>query len=115
MARNVAVIIRYSPFNTIKSVEAFRLSVGLTLEGNRVDLLLMEEGVWNALPLKAKALERPDAEQFIQAMELCGVTGHVDYQAIPPTLRNEIRREFQKKSREEMIDLIRKSDLVIPF
>lgn len=109
------MIIRSSPLNTLKSVEAFRLSIGLTLEGNRVDLLLMEEGVWNALPFRARTVERPDAEQYIQAMELCGVTGHVDWQEIPSPFRSAIRGEFRKKSKREMIDIIDQAELVIPY
>jgi sulfur relay (sulfurtransferase) DsrF/TusC family protein len=115
MAKNIAVIIRHSPLNTIRSVEAFRLGIGLTLEGNRVDLFLMENGAWNALSISPNSLQRPDVDQFIQSMELCGVKGYVDSIELPPTYLLQIRKEFQIRSKEEMFRIIRQADVVIPF
>lgn len=115
MPKQVAVIIRTSPFNTLKSVEAFRLGIGLTLAGNRVDLLLMEEGVWNALFANSSLLNRPDANQFIQSMELCGVNGYVDVGNLPASYHQNIRREFQKKTKEDMFNIIHKADIVVPY
>lgn len=115
MSKKVAVILRHSPFNTLKSVEAFRLGIGLTLEGNRVELLLMEEGVWNALFMESGLLGRPDVDQFIQTMELCGVSGYVDSEALPPPYHPKIRGEFKKKTRGELLQIIDQADIVIPF
>jgi sulfur relay (sulfurtransferase) DsrF/TusC family protein len=115
MAKKVAVIIRHSPFNTLKSVEAFRFGIGLTLEGNRVELLLMEKGIWNALSVESGRLGRPDVDQFIQAMELCGVSGFVDSEALPLSYHPRIRGEFRKKTRGELIKMIDQADIVVPF
>jgi sulfur relay (sulfurtransferase) DsrF/TusC family protein len=115
MAKKVAVIIRTSPFNTLKSVEAFRLGIGLTLEGNKVDLLLMEKGVWNSLSGQSRSLERPDVDQFIQSMELCGVNGFVDSETLPTSYHSRIRGEFQKKTKEELLQMIHQADIVVPF
>jgi sulfur relay (sulfurtransferase) DsrF/TusC family protein len=115
MAKRIAVIIRSSPFNTLKSVEAFRFGIGLTLEGNKVDFLLMEKGVWNSLSVQSGALGRPDVDQFIQTMELCGVNGFVDSETLPLSYHPRIREEFKKKTKGELFQIIHQADLVIPF
>ncbi|HXN05638.1 MAG TPA: DsrE family protein [Nitrospiria bacterium] len=113
--KRVAVIVRNSPFNTLKSVEAFRMSIGLTLEGNQVDLLLMEAGVYNALPSVSTTIKRPDMNQFIDTMELCGIGVYLESEALPLPLHSKIRPQMTKKSRKELMEMIHRADVVIPF
>jgi len=115
MPKTVAIVIRTSPLNTLKSVEAFRLGIGLTLQGNKVKLLLTESGAWNALPLKGRLLERPDADQFIQSMELCGVDAYVDSESLPASLLPGIRPEFRIRTNREVMEIIERAEEVIPY
>lgn len=113
--KRVAVVIRNSPFNTLKSVEAFRMGIGLTLEGNQVDLLLMEAGVFNALPSVSTHIKRPDMNQFIDTLELCGIAVYLESEALPLPFHSKIRPQMTKMSRKELMEVIHRADVVIPF
>jgi sulfur relay (sulfurtransferase) DsrF/TusC family protein len=115
MGKKVAVIIQTSPLNTLKSIEAFRMSVGLTLEGNHVDILLLGNGVWNALPINSKKIERPDVNQFMDALEMCGIGAYVESEAFPPSGQSGIRAGFKKKSKSELIQMIHHAEVVISY
>jgi sulfur relay (sulfurtransferase) DsrF/TusC family protein len=115
MGKKVAVIIQASPLNTLKSIEAFRMSVGLTLEGNHVDIFLLGNGAWNALPMNSKKVERPDVNQFMDVFEMCGIGAYVESEALPPSGQPEIRAGFQKKLKRELIQMIYQAEVVIPF
>ncbi len=115
MGKNVAVIVRTSPFNTLKSVEAFRMGVGLTLEGNHVDILLMEEGVWNAIPASSRKIERPDPDQFIQSLEICGMGAYVDIERLPAAFHSKIRVGIRGKTKKELVQMIEEAEVVIPY
>ncbi|MBI1821183.1 MAG: DsrE family protein [Nitrospirae bacterium] len=115
MGKNVAVIVRTSPFNTLKSVEAFRMGVGLTLEGNHVDILLMEEGVWNAIPASSRKIERPDPDQFIQSLEICGIGAYVDTERLPAVFHPKIREGIRGKTKKELVQMIKTAEVVISY
>jgi len=115
MAKRIAIILRYSPLNSIRGPEGFRLGVGMTLEGNNVDLILMGQGAWSALPLQSSKVGRPDANQFIDSLELCGITAYVDFEEIPVSLQSKLRKEFVKKEKSELFQLISRADVVISF
>ena len=113
--KKVVVIVRTGTFNTLKSVEAFRMGVGLTLEGNHVDILLMEEGVWNAIPAVSRSLERPDADQFIQSLEICGIGAYVDSERLPSSFHPKIREGIRGKTKKELVQMIQQAEVVIPY
>ncbi|MHB8483096.1 MAG: hypothetical protein ACYDBV_10280 [Nitrospiria bacterium] len=115
MGKKVVVIVRSGPFNTLKSVEAFRMAVGLTLEGNLVDILLMEDGVWNAIPATSRNLERPDPGQFIQSLEICRIGAYVDSERLPFSFHPKIREGISGKTKNELLQMIRQAEVVIPY
>ena len=115
MGKKVAVVVRTGPFNTLKSVEAFRMGVGLTLEGNHVDILLMDDGVWNALRATSGQLERPDAEQFIRSLEICGIGAYVDSERLPSAYHPKIREGIGRKTKKELVRMIDQAEVVIPY
>src|SRR3569832_1541197 len=64
--KRVLLIVQESPFNTLRTSEAFRMTMGLILSENEVSILLMGDGVLNLLPLKAEAIGQPSIESYLE-------------------------------------------------
>ena len=64
--KKVLVIIQDSPFNTLRTSEAFRMAMGLILSDNHVSVLLTGDGVWSLLPLQAEQIGRPSIQTYLE-------------------------------------------------
>lgn len=77
--KKVTVVARRSPFNSVKSSEALRQSVGLTMSDNEITLLLLDAGAWLAVPHSPEVIGGGETRQHIEA--LCNLGGKVKVEA----------------------------------
>lgn len=68
----VAVIIRRSPLNSVLAAEGLRQAVGLTLAENQVNVYLLGEAVWLALPLAPQVVGGEPIAKHLEALAMLG-------------------------------------------
>jgi len=113
--KSVILVVRTSPFNTIVLPEAMRMGVGLTVCDNSVNILLIDDGVWNVLRLAPHIIGRPDISESMELFQACGVRVFADEMSLKERDITECRSDIEKVSREDAYKLIADSDVVISF
>ena len=113
--KRVVVILRHTPLNHIKNLEAFRLGLGLTLSNNEVTVAMVDEGVLNAINLKPEIVDRPSVSSFLEYYEDVGIRSIADKDSVKRFGLTELRDEVVLVERQEIIDAIRDAEVVIPF
>ncbi|MFQ6072615.1 MAG: DsrE family protein [Methanosarcinales archaeon] len=113
--KNIVVIIRNSPFNTIKNSEGLRMSVGLTLKDDKVTVVFMDNGVWSATELNPEVINAPDTENQFSALKMLNCKIIADAQSLEERNISKTLDFITIKNREEISKLIAESDIVIPF
>lgn len=113
--KKVVVLIRSSPFNTIKASEAIRLALGLTLSKNQVFVIMLDEGVWNAKDIRPKDIKRPEVSQFLELYSACKIKQMVDSLSLDERNITDIRNDVESIDRQEVLSRLTEADVVIPF
>lgn len=113
--KNIVFIIRTTPFNTIALPEAMRMAIGLTVQDNRVNILLIDDGVWNALKLAPHIIERPDIYESMDLFSVCGVRVFADEVSLGEREISEYESHIEKISRKDAYNLISSCDVVMSF
>lgn len=113
--KNVVFIIWATPFNTVVFPEALRMAIGQTVSDNRISLLLMGDGVWNALGLTPHIIGRPDITESMELLSACGVKVFADEIALKEREIAEHGTHVEKISRSGVYHLITDADVVMNF
>lgn len=113
--KSVLVIVQDGPFNTTQSGEGFRMSMGLTLSGNDVSLLLMGDGVWNLLPLRAERIQRPSIQTYLEYFPKVRLQLLAEAEALAEREIHEVPEGTRIVPRQEALALISEAEVVIPF
>ncbi len=113
--KNLLLIIRTTPFNTVSVPEAFRMSIGLTVHDNRVTILLIDDGVWNSLSIAPHIIGRPDINDSMELFSACGIKVFADEGSLKERNISECDGHVEKLSRQEALGLIAGSDVVLSF
>jgi sulfur relay (sulfurtransferase) DsrF/TusC family protein len=113
--KKVLVVVQDGPFNTIRSSEAFRMSIGLTLSENHVSLLLVDDGVFNLLPLHAEKIGRPSIQTYLEYFPKVHLTLLADAEALAGRGIQSVPQGTKVIRHEEALSLISEADVVIPF
>lgn len=113
--KKVVVLIRKGPFETIRTPEALRITLGLTLGNNQVTLLYIGKGVTNLLPLKAQQIQRPPSSESIELFPSCGVKQLADQNSLEHWEIKDILPSIEIVNREVILSIIHSSDVVMPM
>ncbi len=113
--KQVVVVLRHTPLNHIKNLEAFRLSLGLTLSNNEVVIAMVDEGVLNAIPFEPPVVDRPDVSSFLELYEAVGIRSIADGAALQRYGLATVRDGVEVSDRKTIIKLICQAEVVIPF
>ena len=111
--KNLLIIIRTTPFNTVSVPEALRMSIGLTVHDNRVSILLIDDGVWNSLRVAPHTIGRPDINDSMELFSACGIRIFADEASLKERNITECDGNIEKLSRQEAIGLILESDVTL--
>lgn len=116
MTKQITVLIRHSPFNTIRASEALRVAVGYTLAPNRVTALLMGYGVaGGASALRPDRIGRPETAKHIEALKALGHRVVADRSAHEALGDFPLYPEVELLDRAEVLKLLEESDVVVPY
>lgn len=113
--KKVLVIIQDGPFNTIRSSEGFRMTMGLSLAENEVSLLLMKDGVFNLLPLRAEAIGQPSIQTYLEYFPKVRIQLYAEAGALADRGIRSLPEEVRTISYQEVSKLISTAEVVIPF
>ena len=113
--KKIVIIIRSTPFNTLALSEAFRMGIGMTLSDNKVNILLIGDGVWSVLSLSPHMIGRPNLFESIELFSACGVRIVADGLSLEERNISEYESHVEKVSRDEVYKIISDSDTVISF
>ncbi len=113
--KKIVVLVEDGPFNTVRSSEAFRMSIGLTLAENEVCIVLVGDGVFHLNKLRGANIGRPSIYDVMGVFEQIDLKLYADAEAMlarkieaPPEMTREL------PSPDVML-LIREADVVLPF
>ncbi|MDH5527353.1 MAG: DsrE family protein [Nitrospirota bacterium] len=113
--KHVVLLLRHTPLNHIKNLEAFRLGLGLTLGHNEVTVAMLDEGVFNAVSFHPEVVDRPEVAEFVSYYEAVGVRQLVERESLEKYGVTRLREDVQTVDRKEIIATLRTADVVIPF
>lgn len=114
MKKNVAVIIRQTPFNTIKNKEGLRMCVGATLKENTVTVIFMGPGVISAGKIRPEVIGAPVLKSEFEAFGLLKMRRIADRRAVEQ-YKVELQDDIQTISLEDIADILANSDVVISW
>lgn len=113
--KKVAVLIREAPLATVRTSEALRMAVGLTLSDHQVHVLYLGDGAYAALDLKPEAVAQPGTQQSLELFEGMKVRQWVERQSLAPWALPLLRKGVEVKDRADILALLRRVEAVIPF
>ena len=113
--KKVLVLIQDGPLNTLRSSEGFRMTMGLSLADNEVSLLLMGDGVFNLLPLKAERVEQPSIQTYLEYFPKVHVRLYAEAGALADRAVQSLPEGVKRISYQEAFQLISAAEVVIPF
>jgi sulfur relay (sulfurtransferase) DsrF/TusC family protein len=113
--KKVLVIVQDSPFNTLRSSEGFRMTMGLSLSDNEVSLLLMGDGVFNLLPLRAEVIGQPSIQTYLEYFPKVRVQLYVEAEALAEREISSLPPGTRLLPHREALGLISAAEVVIPF
>jgi sulfur relay (sulfurtransferase) DsrF/TusC family protein len=113
--KRVVLVLRRTPLNHIKNLEAFRLGLGLTLSNLEVTVAMVDEGVFNAIEMKPEIVDRPGVDAFLTYYEDVGIRLLAEREALERHGVTALRKGVEAVDRKAIVETIRHADVVIPF
>ena len=115
--KEIVVIIRHSPLNSIKDAEALRMSVGLTLADDAVTAILVEKAAWLAVPLAPSTIDGGEITKPINTLGLLGMKVKVEEEALAKygIDQQELLKGIEVISRAEIAREIAAADAVVVY
>ncbi len=113
--KKITVIVKNLPMNTRRNYEALRMSVGLTLCGDNVTVVFMDDGVYSAAPVKPELIGAPTLKKEFEALPMMKCTMFADKPSIDKRRIKNLVPDVKPAGRDEIVRKITGSDIVIPF
>lgn len=113
--KKIVFVIRTTPFNTVALSEAFRMGIGMTASDNKVNILLLGDGVWNVLNLSPHLIGRPDLYESMELFSACGVRVFADDASLKERNIEVLESHVEKVCRDAVYKIISDSDTVMSF
>ncbi len=113
--KKITVIVRNLPMNTRRNAEALRMSVGLTLCGDKVTVVFMDDGVYSAAPAKPELVGAPTLKKEFEALPMMKCIMLADKPSLEKRGIKNLVPNVKPAGRDEIVNTITGSDIVIPF
>jgi sulfur relay (sulfurtransferase) DsrF/TusC family protein len=91
------------------------MSMGLTLAGDEISLLLMGDGVWNLLPLQSETIGRPSIQTYLEYFPKVGLRLFAEAEALAEREMTAVPEGTRIIPRQEALSLISEAEVIIPF
>jgi sulfur relay (sulfurtransferase) DsrF/TusC family protein len=113
--KQVVVVVRRAPLNTVLTGEVLRMALGLTLSDHQVTVLYAEEGGYGALDLKPEQIAQPSIKQSLDLFSGMKVRQIVERDNLEDWAVPLLRKDVEPLDRQSALDLIRKADVVLSY
>ncbi|MBU4076076.1 MAG: DsrE family protein [Euryarchaeota archaeon] len=113
--KKITVIVRNLPMNTRRNAEALRMSVGLTLCGDKVTVVFMDDGVYSTAPAKPELIGPSSTKKDFEVFAMLKCTLLADKPSLEKRAIKNPVPNVKIAERDEIVRMITESDIVIPF
>ncbi len=113
--KTTTVIISQSPLKTLRVAEALRMSVGLTLCGDAVQVLFVNDGVYTLLDTEPAKAGMPEYSRHIETLKELGHRLYAEHESLQERGLGPISNKAAIVTREETSRLIIASDCIVRY
>ena len=111
--KQVTTLLRQSPFNSTFTSEVLRMTLGLTLSGNAVKVVLAEEGVYLLQTPAPEKIGLSEIHRHVQTLQELGCLFLADQESVEERSIRDSVFPVTFKNRSAIADVLAESDLVI--
>ena len=113
--KNVSVIIKRTPFNSLIASEALRMSVGLTLQDNKLNIIFIDDGVYLLTELNPKIINSPEIAKHIETLISFKINLIADKESMDKRGIEDIKYNVKVVQINEILDTIKNSEVIITY
>ena len=113
--KQVAVILRQSPFNTCRNAEALRMTVGLTLGENAIAVIFCDDGVYTLLPTQPALISSLEIDKHLETLQLLHVRLIAEHESLNARNLSHLKWEVEHLTQREVAQLLAESDAMICY
>jgi len=113
--KTTTVIISQTPLNTLRVAEALRMSVGLTMCDDAVQVLFIEDGVYALLQTEPGRVSMPEYSRHIETLGQLGHRIFAERESLAERGIECMNHEAQVITRAEVAALLLGSDGIIRY
>jgi sulfur relay (sulfurtransferase) DsrF/TusC family protein len=113
--KQVAVVVRTSPFNTCRNAEALRMTVGLTLGQNSIAVVFRENGVYTLLPTQPALIGSLEIDKHLETLQLLHVRLIAEQEALAERHLSHLKWEVERLTQREVAQLLAGRDAIICY
>ena len=111
--KQVAVVIRKSPFNTCQNAEALRMTVGLTLGENTIAVIFRDDGVYTLLPTQPSLIGSLEIDKHLETLQLLHVRLIAERESLTERDLSHLKWDVEHLAQREVAQLLAESDATI--
>jgi sulfur relay protein TusC/DsrF len=113
--KQVAVIIRQSPFNTCRNSEALRMTVGLTLAENAIAVIFQGDGVYTLLPTQPGLIGSLEIDKHLETLQLLNVRLIAEEESLAERHLSQLKWDVERLARHDVAHLLADSEAMVCF
>jgi len=113
--KQVAVVMRQSPFNMCRNAEALRMTVGLTLGENTIAVIFRDDGVYTLLPTQPALIGSLDIDKHLETLQLLHVRLIAERESLNARNLSHLKWEVERLSQREVAQCLAESDAMICY
>ena len=115
MGDNLVIMMRHSPFSTVRNFEALRSCVGLSMGDDPLTMLFVEDGIYTVSAKGKPVLEGFDWNKHLEMLKELEFQLVVDKQSADERGVAEFNWEPEVMSREQIAALLKDAKAVITY
>lgn len=113
--KQVAVVLRKSPFNTCQNSEALRMTVGLTLGDNAIAVIFRDDGVYTLLPTQPALIGSLEIDKHLETLQLLQVRLVAEQESLSERNLSHLKWDVERLAQREIAQLLAESDAIICY
>lgn len=113
--KTTTVIISQSPLKSLRVGEALRMSVGLTLCGDRVRVVFVGDGVYALLHTEPARAGMPEYSRHVETLKQLGHELYAEREALDERGLDRLETETEIVPRAEVVRLLLDGDCVVRY
>ena len=113
--KTISVLLRKAPFDTVRNADALRMSLGLTLRDDKVQVIFLEDGVYTLLKTSPEAIGSAPVARHIETLQSLDCPLVVERESLEERGLGQLSLPVEIKTRAEIAGLLAQSHIVISY